>query len=166
MDENKSETGGSGCLGWIVLGIVAFVIYGVYVESANEKGGSDDPSITNIVELGWRKSLLASGTGVLQIKNISNNTTPSIWVSYKNNDSDNTDDYEVGSLDTDEMEEVGILESGWVIEPNEVITVYADGYKSKSLYSYEDSKGELKISGSYIGKKANQAGDVLEKIFE
>ncbi|MCG8584242.1 MAG: hypothetical protein MI757_05970 [Pirellulales bacterium] len=78
---------------------------------------------------------------------------------YINQDNGNTRDVIVDSIDANDSVEVGVLESGWVIEPNEIVTVWAEGYSSQDLYFYKNTKGEMIMTRGYAAKKSQQIAE-------
>ena len=124
------------------------------------------PSVTSIVDVSWRSSLLLSNTGVLRITNRSSQPTPTIRIRYRNQDTGNSTSYTVGSINGNATAEVGILESGWMIEPNEIITVTATGYRSQNYYFYEDTNGEMIMTRGYAAKKTQQVFERVHNVFK
>ena len=124
------------------------------------------PPITSTLEFTWRHSLMIGGTGVLRIRNLTGEPAPGVYLHYQNQDSGQTRDYSVGSIAPFNTVEVGVLESGWMIEPNEVVTVSSDGYRSQPLYFYNDRAGRMIMTHGYAAKKGQQVGDLIHSLLK
>lgn len=124
------------------------------------------PPITSTLEFTWRHSLMVGGTGVLRIRNHSSEPMSAVHLHYENQDSGQTQDYSVGSIAPFNTVEVGVLESGWMIEPNEVVIVSSDGYQPQSLYFYNDRAGRMIMTHGYAAKKGQQLGDLIHSLLK
>ena len=124
------------------------------------------PPISSLLEVSWRYSLMLTDTGVLRIKNKTEQPTPAISLHYKDQDSGKTMNYELGGLTPLATVEVGVLENGWAIEPNQVIKVVAPGYSEEELYFYKDTNGKMLMAPGYAEKKLQQVTDRVHKLLE
>jgi hypothetical protein len=136
-----------------------FLVLSILVGCVDD--ASQPSPVTSLVDFHWRQSLLLGDTGVLQITNKTGKPTPTLLLDYKSQDSGEKLTYCVDAIGPYATVEVGVLESGWAIEPNEVVTVSATGYTPRSLYFYKDKKGEMIMSPGYAAKKAHQIGESI-----
>lgn len=142
----------------VVILIVVCVIVAIVFFAGRSDNTSPLPAnpVTGVLEFSVRYSLLVEKTGVLQIKNRTSSPIAGVTIQYYNQDSEDEHSYTVGTISSWEQKEVGVLESGWVIEPNEVVVVGASGYDSVALYFWNDQQGELRWSEGYGKKKLEQ----------
>lgn len=143
------------CSSLAILIVMVFFAFGSTEKESKTESQPTNP-ITRVIEFSVRHSLLMSNTGVLQIRNRTGRPINGINVAYYSQDTASVSSYKVGSLDPFAQEEIGVLESGWAIEANEVVSVSADGYDSVALYFWEDDKGRLVWSEGYGAKKLAQ----------
>lgn len=124
----------------------------------SEKGSP----LSNIIEVSLRYSMVIPDSGVLQLKNNGNQPITGINIEYHNLDKGGRKTYILRRVGPHETEEVGILESGWSVEENEVITISSDGFSPITIYTWKSSAGDLAYSKSYWQKKLGQSIDSIK----
>ena len=151
---NVSNTGLNKNIGCLPGAFILLLVGAILIFALNRSDGTNP--ITNVLDVSWRYSMLNSGTGVLQIKNITKSPISGVTIDYYNQDNKQKQSYTVGKINGFAEIEVGILESGWAIEPNEVITVNAAYYNSVAIYFWKDAEGNLTYEEGYGKKKLKQ----------
>lgn len=122
---------------------------------ANTQTAPSNP-VTNGLQISHRYSILNSSTAVLQLQNITSGPLSGVTIHYYNQDSGETMGYTVGTINPGRQKEIGVLESGWSIEPNEIVTISAYGYDAVKYYFWLDNRGQLVASQGYGLKKLHQ----------
>ena len=140
----------------VVLVVICIVAFLYFTGRSDTTDPMPDNPITGVLDISLRYSLLLSGTGVLQIKNSTGDLIEGVTLEYYNQDSGQKQSYSVGTLGARAEREIGILESGWYIEANEVIVIDADGFDPVALYFWKDDQGDLRWSEGYGKKKLGQ----------
>jgi hypothetical protein len=105
------------------------------------------PSIDNAIHVTIRSSLLGSSTGVLQLKNRTEQKLD-VFLSMENKDSRQSDYHSV-LINPYKMVEVGRLE-GWVWVPNETVRIYCEGFDSTTYKTYRTKEGAVGIKRSWF----------------
>ena len=164
MNEKKSNSSDSGCSIVVILIIVGVVLYFMFRSDSTNPISTN--SVSQVLELSCRNSYMDSKTAVLQIKNISSYDISGITLEYLNQDNQNKSSYNVGTIKSGTQEEIGYFESGWMIEPNEVVTIEASGYDSVALYFWNDKNGNLIYSTGYGKKKLGQFIRKMQNVLE
>lgn len=171
----SSSSDGEGCVGCGCLVIIAvgiFFAYNAYNGSSSSKASSSStlPSLTKIIDFSRRASALDADTSVLILKNKTgeyildmsmlledqNTLGPKKDANGKPHLYERHKDYQPPPLIPHGSIEIGILETGWLLKADTVVTISLKGYEDQSIYFYKDGSGRLQMALSYSDKKAAQ----------
>ena len=150
------------CLGLASVGVA---LAAVAVASYGPSTPPPEPDITSVVALTWRHSALWPGTGVLRLRNISGEPTPPIRLDYRSDENGAASTFLVPPIDPAETTEVGALDSGWAIKPNELVAVSAVGYATQELQFLRHDTGRMVMRTNGHGASLNfgeRAHDALK----
>lgn len=103
------------------------------------------PQLKQVLHVSVRSSLLSPGTAVLQVVNASSQPLRKVTVYFRNRDSNQQTYYTIAELKPSEGREIGLLETGWTLEPNEEVTLVADGFTGFRLQTYRADNGSVGI---------------------
>lgn len=126
----------------IVLFVVALALA---VGCQNTSGRPSAPSLGPLVTVSMRQSHLFGSSAVLQISNVSSGTLSGITIRFRNLDNNQSGAYNLPPLPRGEMAEVGVLECGWALEPNEEIEIQHSTYGKLKFTTYKTEKGTVGI---------------------
>ena len=102
------------------------------------------PALSSKIRVSLRSSLLDSSTAVLQIQNTSSGALQSLVVTFVNNDSNQQRSHLVGTLESGQSTEIGMLE-GWAVEPNETVTISCASHANVKYKTYRTDDGKIGI---------------------
>ena len=108
-----------------------------------DKSTPPRPSVNNVVELSTRRSLLSPGTAVLIIKNKTGSVVKGLSISYRNRDSNQKKFHLVSDIAAFSRTEVGILESGWALEPNEIFSIHLENHEGATYKTFRADDGSI-----------------------
>lgn len=118
--------------------------------------------LSSAISLGVRYSLMIPDSGVLQLHNSSESTLFNVAIHYFDQDTQEEKAYSVGTMFPGSSEEIGVLESGWPVEANQIITLSATDFDSVSYYFVKNQAGQIVYTDSYAKKKIAQIADLIE----
>ncbi len=139
------------------------------------------PSITTVLDFAWRASLADKDTAVLIMTNKSNVSLENIAMKLEDQttldlEQASKDDsaglysrhaeFTVQRLAPGAKKEIGVLETGWLLKPDTVITLSHESYEPESVYFYLNSRGKMVMSVGYASKKGAQLTEKLHEIFK
>ena len=123
-------------------------------------------SITTVLGISFRMSNFISNTAVLQIKNKTKHDIKNIRLKYTNLNSGEKMTYKINIIKQGKTKEIGFFESGWTIEPDEVIVISINGYAADTFHFWKDNQGKFRMSNGYIKKKIGQTILKLKQILQ
>lgn len=126
------------------LSLVICVAY-VACNRAPQRDTPSKPSLSNVIHVSIRRSLLDSSTSVLQIHNTSRTPLRGLRVWFTNQDSQQRVSHDIDVINPQQTAEIGTLECGWALEPNERVFVFQDEYKHLVFTTYRAENGAVGI---------------------
>lgn len=103
------------------------------------------PPLNQVLHISVRSSLLSPGTAVLQVTNVSAKPVGKLTFYFRNRDNNQQASYQITEIKPSEGREIGVLQVGWALEPNEEITVVAEGFTGFRLETYWADNGTVGI---------------------
>ncbi len=107
------------------------------------------PQLNRILHVSVRSSRLSPGTAVLQVVNASSQPLRKVTAYFRNCDSNQQTYYTIAELRPAEGREIGLLETGWTLEPNEEVTLVADEFTGFRLQTYRADNGTVGIQAPW-----------------
>ena len=106
---------------------------------------SRQPSLSRVLHVVVRPSLMNSNTGVIQLTNTSPKPLHKLTVYLRSRDRNQRTSYNVTELKPSERTEIGLLETSWALEPNEEITITCEEFSPLRLATHRASNGTVGI---------------------
>lgn len=103
------------------------------------------PQLKQALHVSVRSSLLGPGTCVLQVTNVTAKPLRKLTVYFRNCDNNQQTYYNIAELKPSELREIGLLEAGWALAPNEEVTIAAEGFTGFRLQTYRADNGMVGI---------------------